>query len=159
MARLAHSVLCNKDSVKIPGFWHFFVSRNPRDLRPGPSSLVSASLTHSGDDEDSKDSGIISLFFFAGISGISPQNPAPKRLRPALPARVHEQRPTGEVGLPYRSTDRSEYVRLAGTAPNSHAERRFVCRFSSVRIPRSPQISLFALSACQATSAAEDARR
>ena len=75
----------NEDSMKILGFWHFFVSRNPRNLRPEPSSLVSTSLTHSGDDEDSEDSGVISLSFFAGISGIFPQNPAPKRLRPALP--------------------------------------------------------------------------
>ena len=58
------------------GFWHFSVSRNPRNLRPEPSSLVSTSFTHSGGDEDSGDSGIISLFF-AGISGIFPQNPAP----------------------------------------------------------------------------------
>ena len=49
--------------MKILGFWHFFVSRNPRNLRPESSSLVSTSLTHSGDDEDSEDSGIISLFF------------------------------------------------------------------------------------------------
>ena len=74
----------NEDSVEILRFWYFFVSRNPRNLRPGSSSLVSTSLTHSGDDEDSEDSGIIQLFFFAGISGIFPQNPAPKRLRPAL---------------------------------------------------------------------------
>ena len=53
----------NEDSVKILGFWHFFVSRNPRNLRPESSSLVSTSLTRSGDDEDSEDSGIISLFF------------------------------------------------------------------------------------------------
>ena len=53
----------NEDSVKAVGFWHFFVSRNPRNLRQGSSSLVSTSLTHSGDDEDSEDSGIISLFF------------------------------------------------------------------------------------------------
>jgi hypothetical protein len=65
------------------GFWHFSVSRNPRNLRPEPSSLVSTSFTHSGGDEDSGDSGIISLFF-AGISGIFPQNPAPKRFHPAL---------------------------------------------------------------------------
>ena len=52
----------NEDSVKVLGFWHFFVSRNPRNLRPEPSSLVSTSFTHSGDDEDSGDSGIISLF-------------------------------------------------------------------------------------------------
>ena len=61
------------------------------------------------------------------------------------PACVHEQRPTGEVGLPDRPTDRPGYVRLAGTIPNSHAERRFVRWFSSVQICRSPQISLFAL--------------
>ena len=77
----------NEDSVKAVGFWHFFVSRNPRNLRQGSSSLVSTSLTHSGDDEDSEDSGIISLFF-AGISGIFPQKPDPKRLCPALD-RVH----------------------------------------------------------------------
>ena len=33
------------------------------NLRQESSSLVSTSLTHSGDDEDSEDSGIISLFF------------------------------------------------------------------------------------------------
>ena len=38
------------------------MSRNPRNLRPESSSLVSTSLTHIGDDEDSEDSGIISLF-------------------------------------------------------------------------------------------------
>ena len=38
------------------------MSRNPRNLRPEPSSLVSTFLTHSGDDEDSEDSGIISFF-------------------------------------------------------------------------------------------------
>ena len=48
-------------------------------------------------------------------------------LTPACGA--HEQRPTGEVGLPDRPTDRPGYVRLAGTIPNSHAERRFVRRF------------------------------
>ena len=72
--------------------------------------------------------------------------------------RVHEQRPTGEVGLPDRPTDRPGYMRLAGTTPNSHAERRLVRRFSSVRISRSPQISLFALagrSACTATRSRE----
>ena len=53
----------NGDSVKILGFWHFFLSRNPRNLRPETSSLVSTSLTHSEDDEDSEDSGIVSLFF------------------------------------------------------------------------------------------------
>ena len=52
----------NEDSVKTLGFWHFFVSRNPRNLRPESSPLVSTSLTHSGDDEDPEDSGIISLF-------------------------------------------------------------------------------------------------
>ena len=60
---VGHSEGCNEDSVKILGFWHFFVSRNPRNLRPESSSLVSTSFTHSGDDEDSGDSGIISLFF------------------------------------------------------------------------------------------------
>ena len=30
----------NEDSVKILGLWHFCVSRNPRNLRPGSSSLV-----------------------------------------------------------------------------------------------------------------------
>ena len=75
----------NEDSVGILGFWHFFVSWNPRNLRSESSSpLVSTALTHSGDDEDSEDSGIIAIFFFAAISGIFPQNPAPKRLRPAL---------------------------------------------------------------------------
>ena len=48
--------------MNILGFWHFFVSRNPRNIRPESSSLVSTSLTHGGDDEDSEDSGIISLF-------------------------------------------------------------------------------------------------
>ena len=38
------------------------MSRNPRNLRPESSSLVSTSFTHSGDDEDSGDPGIISLF-------------------------------------------------------------------------------------------------
>ena len=60
------------------------MSRNPRNLSPESSSLVSTSFTHSGNDEDFGDSGIISLFFFAGTSGIFPQNPAPKRLHPAL---------------------------------------------------------------------------
>ena len=62
------------------------------------------------------------------------------------PACVHEQRRTGEVGLPNRPTDRPGYVRLAGPIPNSHAERRLVRRFFFVRISRSPQILLFALS-------------
>ena len=52
----------NEDSVKILGFWHLFVSRNPRNIRPESSSLVSTSLTHNGGDEDSEDSGIILLF-------------------------------------------------------------------------------------------------
>ena len=56
-----------QDATKIPwGLWGsgtFFVSRNPRNLRPESSSLVSTSFTHSGDDEDPGDSGIISLFF------------------------------------------------------------------------------------------------
>ena len=55
---------CNEDSVKILGFWHFFVSRSPRNLRPEPSSsLVSTSFTHSGGDEDPGDPGIILLLF------------------------------------------------------------------------------------------------
>ena len=49
--------------MKIMRFWHFFLSRNPRNIRPESSSLVSTSPTHSGDDEDSEDTGIISLFF------------------------------------------------------------------------------------------------
>ena len=48
--------------MKILGFWHFFVSRNPRNIRPEPSSLVSTSFTHSWDDEDPGDSEIILLF-------------------------------------------------------------------------------------------------
>ena len=58
-----------QDSVKILGFWHFFVNRNPRNLRPESSSLVSTPLTHSGDDEDPEDSGIILLFFVLGSPG------------------------------------------------------------------------------------------
>ena len=54
----------NEDSVEIPGFCHFFVSRNPRGLRPEPSSLVSTSFTHSGDYEDSGDPG---LFHFCCV--------------------------------------------------------------------------------------------
>ena len=53
----------NEDSLKILGFWHFFVSRNPPNRSPKSFSMVSTSFTHSGDDEDSGDSGIISLFF------------------------------------------------------------------------------------------------
>ena len=68
------------------------MSRNPRNLCRESSSLVSTSLTHSGDDEDPEDSGIISLFLCAEISGIFLQNLAPKRLRPALRARA-PQRP------------------------------------------------------------------
>ena len=37
-------------------------------------------------------------------------------------------------------------MRLAGTIPNSHAERRLVRRFSFVRISRSPQILAFRIS-------------
>ena len=48
--------------------------------------------------------------------------------------RVFMNRPTGEVGIPDRPTDRPVYVRLAGTTPHSHAERRLVRQFSSVRI-------------------------
>ena len=55
---------------------------------------------------------------------------------------MNNERPTGEVGLPDRPTDRAGYVRLAGTIPNSHAERRLARRFSSAQISRSPQISL-----------------
>ena len=43
--------------------FRFFLARNLPNLRQEPPSLVSTSLTHSGDDEDSEDSGIISLFF------------------------------------------------------------------------------------------------
>ena len=39
------------------------MARNLPNLRKESSSLVSTSLTHSGDDEDYEDSGIISLFF------------------------------------------------------------------------------------------------
>ena len=67
----------NGDSVKILGFWHFFVSRNPRNIRPESSSLVSTSLTHSGDDDDSEDSGIISLLFLLG----SPESSRRTQLR------------------------------------------------------------------------------
>ena len=62
-----------------------------------------------------------------------------------LPKKIPRHLYTGEVGLPDRPTDRPGYVRLAGTIPNSHAKRQFVRLFSSVRISRSPQISLFAL--------------
>ena len=46
----------------IEDFFRFFLARNLPNLRQEPSSLVSTSLTHSGDDEDPGDSGIISLF-------------------------------------------------------------------------------------------------
>ena len=68
----------NEDSVKIMGFWHFFfVSRNPRNLRPESSSLVSTSPTHSGDGEDSEDSGIFSLFFCWNLRNL-PTEPSSK---------------------------------------------------------------------------------
>ena len=66
---------------------------------------------------------------------------------------VHEQRHIGEVGLPERPTDRPGYVRLAGTISNSHAERRLLRRFSSVRFFQCPQILLFALVAAEPTYA------
>ena len=71
--------------MKILGFWHFFVSRNPWNLRPEPSSLVSTSFTHSGDDEDSGDSGIILLFFFCwNLWNLFTEPSSPKHLHPAL---------------------------------------------------------------------------
>ena len=73
--RRADSAGRNEDSVGILGFWHFFVSRNPRNLRPGSSSLVSTSLTHSGDDEDSEDSGVILLFFCWNLRNLPPESP------------------------------------------------------------------------------------
>ena len=76
---------CNVDSMEIPGLFHFFLKLEFRNLRAESSYLVSTSLAHSGDDEDSVDPWIISLFFFAGISGIFPHNPAPKSLYRSLP--------------------------------------------------------------------------
>ena len=52
---------------------------------------------------------------------------------------------TGQVGRRDRPTDRPGYVRLAGTVPNSHVERRLARRVSSAQIYRSPQILLCSL--------------
>ena len=47
----------------IMGLFYFYFGWDLRNLSAESSSLVSTSLAHSGNDEDSKDSGIISLFF------------------------------------------------------------------------------------------------
>ena len=51
-----------QDDRRLPKVFRFFLARNLPNLRQESSSLVSTSLTHSGDDDDSEDSGIISLF-------------------------------------------------------------------------------------------------
>ena len=62
--RVRCSNLRNEDYRRLSKIFRFFLARNLPNLRQEPSSLVSTSLTHSGDDEDSEDSSrIISLFF------------------------------------------------------------------------------------------------
>ena len=75
----------NEDSVKIPGFWHFLVSRNPAGIFAQNLPLWSLRPSRTvGMTKIPKMPGLVH-YFFAGITGIFPQNPAPKRLRPALP--------------------------------------------------------------------------
>ena len=61
----------NEDSMGIMGLFHFYFGWNLRNLSAESSSLVSTSLAYSGNDEDSKDSGIISLFFWLESSETS----------------------------------------------------------------------------------------
>ena len=69
----------NEDYRRLSKIIRFFLARNLPNLRQESSSLVSTSLTHSGDDEDSEDSGIISLFFLLE----SPESPHRTQLRNA----------------------------------------------------------------------------
>ena len=64
----------NEDYRRLSKIIRFFLARNLPNLRQESSSLVSTSLTHSGDDEDSEDSGIILLFFV--VAGIFRNLPA-----------------------------------------------------------------------------------
>ena len=85
----------NENSGKALGFWHFFVSWNPRGLRPeSSSSMASTSLTHSGDDENSEDPGVIPLFFCWNIRNL-PTEPSSKTFASCTKTRALVRRVAG----------------------------------------------------------------
>ena len=123
------------------------MARNLPNLRQESSSLVSTSLTHSGDDEDSEDSGIISLFFLLE----SPESSHRTHVRNACvfhwrwrsagrapPAGFNSlcfppTRPF--LGKEVRGSFRSETYRVLGTAVEFVATGRHT-PFGSIRNPK-----------------------
>ena len=80
----------DEDYRRLSKVIRFFLARDLPNLRQEESSsLVSTSLTHSGDDEDSEDSGIMLLFFCWNLRNL-PTEPSSEMLASF----------TGRVGVP-----------------------------------------------------------